>query len=180
MIDSGIVEDILLEKLNLAIHGSGFDSDWSLRQLKNGNMVGKIGYHAMDEPGYYDGWFDVNVTFDPRTFEIIRQTYTASRYHRRKYLYDTDYFSDTVHYGFQETAKSLTQMEPDCGEWVKNYAARLVCWADFLGKETTAKFNNILLTANPGDEPEKLVAYFWEKIGGTDSYPNEKSKHQKG
>lgn len=90
-----MTEELLKEAFMYCLHGSGWDGEWEVHETSNKNFVCTIGYHAMDEHGCYDGWFDVKVHLK-RNFEEFKIKFTASQYHRRKYLWDKDYYFDTV------------------------------------------------------------------------------------
>jgi len=55
--------DALIEALP---HGSGIDAQWTIDELKNGNLVASCAFHGMDEHGYYDGWQEFKVTIFPQ------------------------------------------------------------------------------------------------------------------
>jgi hypothetical protein len=43
-------------------HGSGLDSDWILEDSTEEKLVFRMGYHVMNENGYYDEWIDFTLT----------------------------------------------------------------------------------------------------------------------
>jgi hypothetical protein len=94
---SGLTEseyDTIVDHLTSECHGSGFDGEWSVQKMKNGKYRAEIGYHCMDENGYYDGWLTVNAYYDS-IGALERITFTASKYHRRRYLWDC-YIAESV------------------------------------------------------------------------------------
>lgn len=105
--------DTLCDLLNDTLHGSGFDGEWTVTTRKNGDFVATIGYHAMSELGYYDGWFNVVVTIAP-DITVKRVNFTASRYHRRYYIEnDGGYFGDTIHDAVSQIRRNFTESEEE-------------------------------------------------------------------
>lgn len=44
-------------------HGSGIDCTWVISEQKNGKIMAKNYFHAMNDGGYYDGYMDFKVIF---------------------------------------------------------------------------------------------------------------------
>src|ERR1039458_9134377 len=47
---------------DLLPHGSGIDSDWTIRVQRNGDVTVYGSYHAMNENGFYVGWRNFRFT----------------------------------------------------------------------------------------------------------------------
>jgi len=93
-------EDKLNELINYLPHGSGLDSDWNIDFNKShGNkLVFYMGYHAMDENGYYDGWIDFTLIVKP---SLIHGITLHIRGNFGKYQDIKDYLYDILRYSLE-------------------------------------------------------------------------------
>ena len=85
-------------------HGSGINADWTVNRLKNGKIQAFNSFHVMSEHGFYIGWADFSVTFDPslplpelaQTFRLqfhgSQAQYLNTYYGLREYLDDTLFY----------------------------------------------------------------------------------------
>jgi len=104
--------EVVADTLTTVLHGSGFDGKW---QVEMGSPRGRatrlyatIGYHSMDEWGGYDGWFDVVLTMNAVTGDLLRVHFVASDYHRAKYITGVrDYFDDSAYYAVGQMQRLL-------------------------------------------------------------------------
>ena len=46
-------------------NGGGFDSGCHIIEANEQKIIIKSSYHAMDEAGYYNGWYDFTITVKP-------------------------------------------------------------------------------------------------------------------
>jgi len=91
-------EDYLTEILP---HGSGIDCDWEFSEQKDGKLVCKNSYHAMDEWGGYIGFIDFSIRFHRKNpTDFILQFHTNKAGYRqiertdlRSYLDDIFYYA---------------------------------------------------------------------------------------
>lgn len=105
----------LADLLTDYLHGSGWDDKWQVSRFKNGKFFAYIGYHAMDEYGGYDGWFEINATIAPGLSDC-KVTFTSSPYHRRRYISGQEsYYTDSVWYALAEIKKHLDAGKENAG-----------------------------------------------------------------
>jgi len=86
-------------------YGSGINLDWTINRLKNGKIQAFNSYHVMSEVGFYVGWANFSITFDPslplpelaQTFRLQfhgpQSHYLNSYYGLREYLDDVVFYS---------------------------------------------------------------------------------------
>ncbi len=54
-------------------HGSGIDGDWHVTVKRNGDVLVRGEYHAMDTHGYYNGWRNFRFTL----YRAVRNKYVS-------------------------------------------------------------------------------------------------------
>lgn len=102
----------IIDALTDALHGSGWDGDWTIRRCNHGGAVATIGFHHMSEMGYYDGWSMVNLHLSPGG-KLSRVTFTTDDSTRRRYItWQRDYFDDCAHDAALDMVQTLTDRAP--------------------------------------------------------------------
>lgn len=100
------IEEKLEELLTDELHGSGWDGDWSVDRTDKG-FVCTIGYHHMDESGYYDGWTTFTITTD-KDLNVVSIKNDADEETIKKYLWD-EYHHDTLYETFEGVKMQLVR-----------------------------------------------------------------------
>jgi hypothetical protein len=94
------MDNFLERLLNHYLHGSGWDTSWNVKHTTKGHYECLVGYHCMDEHGYYDGWIEIIVILDKNLTDFAMK-FSAEDSMRRKYVtgkrdYYEDVFSNTM------------------------------------------------------------------------------------
>lgn len=78
--------------------GSGFDcgTKFNFDKSNTERLVFDIGYHHMDEHGFYDGWSELTVKIYPSFYNHFYMKITGSR--RKDRSINKDFFWDTMYY----------------------------------------------------------------------------------
>jgi len=86
--------------------GSGFDcgTKFDFEKSNPEKLVFNIGYHHMDENGFYDGWSELTVIVKPSLANDIDIEITGIR---RKNKHDSEYFYDEMHHCLTKTVNQL-------------------------------------------------------------------------
>jgi hypothetical protein len=76
---------------DLLPYGSGFDCDWWIDVMKNGNLVVSTDFHRMNGDGFYVGYANIvfRIMFD-RSRKELRGTFIAGRFKTDPCLYGVD------------------------------------------------------------------------------------------
>ena len=107
------IEDVMQEALTEKIHGSGWDGKWEVRETTKKGFVCEIGYHAMNEYGFYDGWFVIRIHIN-KALDSFTMRFTASPYHRRKYITSfRDMFFEQFNFRFDEIVECFRRKHFD-------------------------------------------------------------------
>ena len=108
-----------LTKLEEALpHGSGIDSAWEFQVRKNGNVVCKNSFHAMDEYGGYDSYMPFNFTvyYDDINNRLVFNHLVCNESRRKSHLGLKDHLESIIDYALEEAgntpleAKETTQV----------------------------------------------------------------------
>ena len=85
----------LQDYLNTWCHGSGLDCAWDVTETDAGYVL-RMGFHCMDEHGFYDGWcsFQVDAILTLADFELTFTTEDSSELDERYLL--RDYLEETI------------------------------------------------------------------------------------
>lgn len=101
-----IAEVSLLDVAEALPHGSGLDSDWHITLRRDGGLTLRTEWHAMNQHGYYTGYYPVMVVVDS-TLAV-----TDVRVNSRATNDVGDYLAETVQYCLDELTKPKTQEQP--------------------------------------------------------------------
>ena len=108
--ESIVTEDFIQEILTKTLHGSGWDGDWTVTQLRNKKFLCEIQYHPMDEHEGYDGWFGINFYVD-RNLKDFRMTFSATKRHRVSYIdFQKDYYEDCFYYALDDVLDEVIKL----------------------------------------------------------------------
>lgn len=93
-------EDFLQTELTNLIHGSGFDGTWKVvkRKRPKEHFSCSIGYHCMNDAGYYDGWITLKykIYLNLEEFDL---RFSCTQTQRNHYVTgNKSYFEDTFSY----------------------------------------------------------------------------------
>ena len=69
-------------------YGSGFDSGSHIVDAGKQKIIIKSSYHAMDDNGYYDGWYDFTITVTPSFSSTGFEAKIAGRFGKRQDIKD--------------------------------------------------------------------------------------------
>jgi hypothetical protein len=100
-IQAEIMQELLCEYFNNTISGSGIDSEFTKGRIqKNSKFKITSSFHCMNENGFYAGWQDFTLVFDPTDLSNFRLHFTGNRNLERRYML-RDYLEELVYYSVE-------------------------------------------------------------------------------